>query len=106
LNKEQEAQFKEWISEKWGASKLPIGGAVPFPATSKLFLTGDWATQTPSVDKDKCTGCTSCYFICPDDCIRLDDDFKPNFDLDYCKGCALCARVCKENAITMTEVEK
>ncbi len=99
MNEEQAAQFKEWITEKWGASKLPWGGAVPFPATSKMFHTGDWRTERPLVSMEKCTGCTKCYFICPDDAIRLNDEFKPLFNYDFCKGCTLCNEICPRDAI-------
>ncbi|MHA2504478.1 MAG: 4Fe-4S dicluster-binding protein [Candidatus Kariarchaeaceae archaeon] len=89
------------INEKWGTSKLPMGGVVPEGGSSKLFKTGDWRVFMPVLYDDSCTGCVKCYFVCPDDAIRMNEDEKPIFDLDYCKGCKLCADVCTPGAITM-----
>ncbi len=98
---------KKLIEEKWGTAKLPQGGVVPEAATSLLFKTGDWRVYKPVLIIDpqtnthKCTGCTKCYFVCPDDCIKLDDNYVPEFDLDYCKGCSLCMDICPPQAIDM-----
>lgn len=97
---------KKLVDEQWGTEKLPKGGVVTEAATSKLFKTGDWRVYKPIVDHDNCTGCTKCYFVCPDDAIRMDDKYHPVFDLDFCKGCKLCADVCPTEAITMELEEK
>ncbi len=70
-DKEIPKEFQQWIKEQWGWKKLPIGGVVPYPGTARMFKTGEWRDITPIVDSEKCTGCTMCYFICPDDAIRL-----------------------------------
>lgn len=97
----KELKTKKLVDENWGTEKLPIGGVVPESATSLIFKTGDWRVYRPILIDGKCTGCTKCYFVCPDDCIRLDDNFSPQFDLDYCKGCSLCMDICPANAIEM-----
>ena len=97
-------EFKKWISERWGWKNLPIGGVVPFPATSLEFQTGEWRAITPVVDQEKCTGCTLCFYVCPDDAIRLDEQaFKAIINYNLCKGCTLCHDICKPGAITLKE---
>lgn len=95
-----------WIEEEWGASKLPIGGVVPEGATSLSYKTGDWRIFIPVLYDDKCTGCTKCYFICPDDAIVMDNRFHPEFKFDFCKGCTLCKEICPAEAIEMVIEEK
>lgn len=97
---------KELIENNWGAEKLPRGGVVPEAATSLLFKTGDWRVFIPVLESSKCTGCTKCYFVCPDDAIRMDEKYHPIFDFDYCKGCTLCSDVCPTDAIDMVLEEK
>lgn len=98
---EKTMKTEKLIKEQWGVDKLPKGGVVPEGATSKLFKTGDWRVYMPVLDHDSCTGCTKCYFVCPDDAIRMNDKYQPIFDLDFCKGCKLCADVCPPEAIMM-----
>ena len=33
-NKLSEKEMKEWIEQKWGYEKLPMGGSVPFGGSS------------------------------------------------------------------------
>jgi pyruvate ferredoxin oxidoreductase delta subunit len=103
----EKVDVNKWTKEKWGASTLPIGGVVPAGATSLAYKTGDWRVYMPILHDDKCTGCTHCYFICPDDAIAMDENFHPVFKLDYCKGCALCDEICvPAKAIEMILEEK
>lgn len=103
-------EFKEWVSEKWGSSKLPIGGCVPLAGSSKFFKTGDWAAKRPKLILENCISCHNCYFYCPDSAViwkeDLDGDGKiePKFDYDYCKGCGVCAHECPKNAIIMEDI--
>lgn len=52
-------------------------------------------------NKDKCTGCSACYNICPQKAIGMVQDEKgfvhPVVDKGKCVNCALCAKVCPEN---------
>ncbi len=102
----QKINMDEFLKEQWGASKLPIGGVIPAPATSLHYKTGDWREFKPILDAEKCTGCTKCYFVCPDDAIRMDENFHPIFDYDFCKGCTLCADVCPTEAISIVKEVK
>lgn len=83
--------------------ELPIGGAWLEPGSSRMRKTGDWKTEKPILDKEKCTSCMTCWAYCPDSCIVVKDDKMEGFDYEYCKGCGICAEVCppKISAITM-----
>ncbi len=66
--------------------------------------TGQWRTNRPVVDYDKCVNCGWCYLYCPTGCIReAGDHFE--IDLKYCKGCGICAAVCPPKAINMVVEE-
>jgi len=63
--------------------------------------TGDWRTERPVVDTQKCNVCGICVIYCPPQCMIEDGDFY-SANLDYCKGCGVCAKECPKKAITMT----
>lgn len=92
-------------SEKTGAiiswKDLELGCALIEPGTSKRFKTGDWRSQRPVTDREKCIKCGLCWIFCPDMAYRLRDDGFFESDLYYCKGCGTCARECPTDAITM-----
>lgn len=48
--------------------------------------------------KKECTGCCSCYNICPAHCISMQEDeygyIYPNIDSKKCVGCGLCRKIC------------
>lgn len=55
---------------------------------------------------EKCTGCTFCVDICPEDCISMEnneDDFFPIAVVDEkkCVSCKLCETVCIKDAIVV-----
>ena len=103
-NKLSEKEMKEWIEQKWGYEKIPMGGSVPFGGSSVFFKTGDWSAFKAVLDKEKCTKCTKCFFLCPDSAITMDDDRYPVMDFDYCKGCGICAEECPSDAIEMKDL--
>ena len=97
--------------KKMSAAELPIGDIVE-PGTAKDFVTGDWRSDRPVWNKDKCIHCLSCWIACPDSSIKIAPDDKKTtvvtgIDYDHCKGCGICANECpvKIQAITM-EAEK
>ncbi|CBL05427.1 Formate hydrogenlyase subunit 6/NADH:ubiquinone oxidoreductase 23 kD subunit (chain I) [Megamonas hypermegale ART12/1] len=51
-----------------------------------------------NLDKNKCTGCSACYNICPKDAIIMKKDraefLFPEIDYDKCIKCNLCEKVC------------
>lgn len=50
------------------------------------------------INKEKCTGCYTCYSICPQECIVMDSDTEgfwyPVVDINRCTDCGLCEQVC------------
>ena len=71
--------------------------------SSRLFKTGEWRTNTPVFDSDKCRQCLLCAPVCPDSSIPVRDGKRLDFDYDHCKGCGICASVCPFDAISMKE---
>jgi len=81
-------------------------GAIIKHNIKKAPKTGDWAYMLPVVDKDKCTGCTTCNPFCPEAAISMkpykkDQKDKADVDYDFCKGCGVCSTICPVKAITM-----
>ena len=91
------------INEHTPWQDLTTGLQIFEPATSKMFHTGEWRTNTPVVDWDKCRQCLLCVPYCPDSCIAVKDGKREDFDLDHCKGCGICVKACPFNAISMKE---
>ena len=71
--------------------------------SSRLFKTGEWRTNTPVLDPDKCRQCLLCAPVCPDSSIPVKNGKRLDFDYDHCKGCGICAKTCPFGAITMKE---
>ncbi|HCP08508.1 MAG TPA: hypothetical protein DIT25_01780 [Candidatus Moranbacteria bacterium] len=92
-------------------------GAVIKHDISNAARTGDWRYMKPVVDKEKCSGCSTCVPYCPDAAIVVERDSHivnrelagstirdPRYaqiDYDFCKGCGVCAQVCPLRSITM-----
>ncbi len=56
----------------------------------------------PPIIHDTCTGCGTCYDICPGDVLRLDEDngvAKVEYP-DECWHCGACRLECPSDAIT------
>ena len=49
-------------------------------------------------DKSQCCGCTACYSICPQKCIKMEADEEgfvyPKANKATCTQCGLCKKVC------------
>ena len=84
---------------------LEIGAIVTEPGNTSQYRTGDWRSQKPIIDKDKCSKCGLCYIYCPEGCIEQDGDGYYEANLFYCKGCGICASECPKKAITIVEEE-
>ncbi len=82
---------------------ITLGDQVYGGGGARQFNTGEWRTQTPVVDWDKCTQCLMCAPMCPDSSIPVKDGQRLEFDLEHCKGCAICVGCCPVGAITMRE---
>jgi heterodisulfide reductase subunit A len=60
---------------------------------------------TSIIDKDKCSQCTTCEWVCPFGAIRKVEIDESTTEMQVigasCKGCGACASVCPERAISM-----
>ncbi|WP_456433420.1 pyruvate synthase subunit PorD [Thermosulfuriphilus sp.] len=88
-----------------GWKKMPFGFYITEPGNSANFKTGDWRSQRPVLDKEKCIRCGMCYIFCPEPAYEPDDEGYFIVNLDYCKGCGICANECPKGAITMVMEE-
>ena len=91
------------INEETKWQDLTEGLKIFEPATSRLFETGEWRTQTPVWAEEKCRQCLLCVPYCPDSCIPVKDKKRDGFDLMHCKGCGICEKACPFGAISMKE---
>jgi len=92
------------MKKNMGWKELPHGDASP-AGTASEFKTGDWRSERPVWNKEKCINCYFCWVYCPDASIVLDKDNKvAGIDYDHCKGCGICSTECPvkpEKAIVM-----
>ncbi len=93
------------MSEKPGWKEIPPAGLILKAGNAEEYKTGDWRTERPVIDKEKCTNCLICWISCPDTAIIVEDGEFKGFDLDHCKGCGICANVCPKKAIHMESEE-
>ena len=85
---------------------MEVGNIVTEAGNAALRRTGDWRSQKPIMDKERCNKCGLCWLYCPDAAIKLLEDGYYEIDPFYCKGCGICATVCAKEAITMIEEEE
>ncbi len=82
---------------------MTLGNQVYGGGGAREFLTGEWRTETPVMDWEKCTHCLLCAPMCPDSCIPVENGKRLDFDYDHCKGCGICVNMCAFHAISMKE---
>lgn len=99
--------MKKEEKEKLSARELPVGDILE-PGTAHDFKTGDWRTDRPIWNAQKCIHCLTCWVSCPDSSIIVKEGKVTGIDYDHCKGCGICARECpvKIQAITMEKEKK
>lgn len=85
--------------------ELLPGCVVTEAGSAKQYRTGDWKSQRPVWDHQRCIKCGICYLFCPEGCIGQNEDGYFEANLYYCKGCGICARECWTEAIRMIEEE-
>ncbi len=80
-----------------------FGNIFPKAGTATQYKTGDWRSERPIVDREKCNKCGLCWLYCPDGAMEILEDGYYEPDLYHCKGCGICANICAKKAITMRE---
>ena len=80
-------------AEKPGWKKLAEGDILP-AGTAEAFETGDWRSERPIWNQEKCIHCLICWSYCPDTSILVKDAKMTGIDLKHCKGCGICAKEC------------
>ncbi|MEW6725254.1 MAG: 4Fe-4S binding protein [Bacillota bacterium] len=83
--------------------EVPRAGIIFEGGNAQKYQTGDWRSERPIWDSNKCIHCLRCWVMCPDSSIKVADGKMTGIDLDHCKGCGICAKECpvKVQAITM-----
>lgn len=89
------------VLPKW-QEMLP-GCVVVEPGNASKYRTGDWKSQHPEYDYNRCNKCGLCYIFCPEGCIGPKENGYFEANLYYCKGCGICAKECPRDAINMIE---
>ena len=84
---------------------LNIGCIADEPGSAAAYRTGDWRSQCPTYEFERCIKCGMCQMYCPEGCIKMNQEGYFEADLYYCKGCGICARECPTYVIAMKEEE-
>ena len=84
---------------------IDIGAVIDIPGNAAEYKTGDWRSERPILNKERCIKCGICYIFCPEGCIHQDPEGYLEADLYYYKGCGICARECWTQAINMVPEE-
>jgi len=100
------AQKKLKTADELTWKDMEVGNVITEAGNASLHRTGDWRTERPVMDKEKCNKCGLCWLYCPDGAVKLLEDGYYEPDLFYCKGCGICAKACRREAITMIEEEE
>jgi pyruvate ferredoxin oxidoreductase delta subunit len=88
-----------------GWKNLELGITITEPGNSRKLRTGDWRSQRPVTDREKCIKCGMCWIYCPDIVYSPLRSGFFKWDEYYCKGCGICAHECPKDAITMVMEE-
>jgi len=82
-----------WLAVKWGRlycnSVCPVGTFLGLLSGFSLFKI--------NIDKQSCTKCAKCAFVCKSQCINLKDQ---SVDFSRCVGCFDCLSSCESNSIS------
>ncbi|MCD5425360.1 MAG: 4Fe-4S binding protein [Methanosarcinaceae archaeon] len=56
---------------------------------------------TINLDKEACTGCKKCIFVCPEPNVIMyeKESRKVEFNIRGCKACGLCSKFCPFDAL-------
>jgi 2-oxoacid:acceptor oxidoreductase delta subunit (pyruvate/2-ketoisovalerate family) len=89
-----------------GWRELPRGAAILKAGNAREYHTGDWRSDRPIWDKDKCINCLFCWVYCPDAAIMVKDGKMTGIDYDHCKGCGICAAECPKRVEAITMIKE
>jgi pyruvate ferredoxin oxidoreductase delta subunit len=84
---------------------LEVGCIVTEPGSSREYRTGDWRSQKPIYDFQKCIKCGVCALYCPEGCIKQNAEGYFQANMYWCKGCGICSKECPTRVITMVNEE-
>ena len=93
----------EQINEHSPWQEMTPGGEIYEGGTAAAVRTGEWRSNVPVWEQDKCKQCLLCAPFCPDASIPVRDGKRLDFDFDHCKGCGICANACPFGAIRMEQ---
>jgi pyruvate ferredoxin oxidoreductase delta subunit len=85
---------------------IETGAIVTEPGNTTQYRTGDWRSQVPTYDFEKCNKCALCQLYCPEGCVDETEEGYFVADLYWCKGCGICAQECPKKAIIMVEEQE
>ncbi len=85
---------------------MEIGSIVVEPGNTREYKTGDWRSQVPTYNFNRCIKCGMCQLFCPEGCIEQNADGYFEANLFWCKGCGICTRECPTAVITMIDEEE
>lgn len=89
--------------ETWPWSRHPLGLAGLAPGNSVLVRTGNWRSQRPVWEKERCNSCLLCFIFCPDAAVVVKEGKMAGIDYEHCKGCGICATECGRKALRLVD---
>ena len=89
------------INEQTPWQEMTVGGEIWGGGTARTVKTGEWRSDVPVWEEEKCRQCLLCAPFCPDASIPVQEGKRLGFDLDHCKGCGICAKTCTHGAIVL-----
>lgn len=83
--------------------EIPIGGLIIEAGNALEYETGNWRTELPVINLEKCNHCMLCWIYCPEGTIMVKEGKITGVNLLYCKGCGICATECPAKVIEMVK---